>query len=297
MSEQYKEFAKETYTRIELAAADRRVGNDGKPVLIISAGSATDSVLETGRSAFNDLFKKKADAAEEAAKEEPAMASAYAHVAAIKAAEQLFDKKNVLVSFQCSPEDVKKILKDTKDGKLGETLGKVFPGDNPMAHAFRYAHENGYQIVGSDVGKESAIERANKNNDIYKADRDEQRYETERNALNMMGTVKTGAVVHITDMRHLPVLIGMKYGENPDYQDNVLNPYENVYGLPLIINSDDRNSPNYKSYMKPESGLLQIDAPGRMDESDKTDIGKRIDDAARKGVDEPATTAPPKFRI
>ncbi len=300
MSQAYEDFAKEIYAKIELAAMARRVENEGKPLLIISAGSAPDGFFEISRNTLSDFFKDKAAAAAEAAKEEPAMASAYAHVAAIKAAEHLFDKKNVLVSFQCSPEDVERILKDSNNGKLGDTLGKVFPGDNPAAYAFRYAYEHGFKIIGSDMGKESAIERAKKKDDISESYRDEQRYTTERDAINMMGTVKTGAIVHITSTDHLPVLTGMRYGANPDYHDNVPNPYEEIYGLPLIINSDDRNSPRYKSYMGPESGILQIDAPGRMDQSDKNEIGKRIDDAVKFFNDEEVpgvSPAPPKFRL
>lgn len=288
MSDVYKKFAKDTYNIIEAAITLRRIENDGKPVLIISAQSPVDQLIEDTKNSIKRHFKESS-----AADEEPAMAGAYAHIGAIKAAEQLFGKSNVLVSFQHSPDEIKKILADSKDGKLGKTFEKFFSPDDPAGHAFRYAYENGYRITGSDTGKETAIERAKDKSEAV-AKLDETRYETERNAINMMGTVKTGAVVHITSIHHLPLLTGMQYGESPDYQDMPPNPYMDVYGFPLIINSDDHHNPVYKSLAGPDSKILQIEAPGRMDESDKTDIGKRIDEAAKTGIaPQPPSPSPP----
>lgn len=291
MSDIYKKFAIDTYNIIEAAATMRRIENGGKPVLIISAQSPVDQPIEDTKNSIKRFFKKSS-----AEDEEPAMAGAYAHIGAIKAAEQLFGKSNVLVSFQHSPDEIKKILADSKDGKLGKIFDKFFFPDDPAGHAFRYAYENGYRITGSDTGKETAVERAKDKPDAS-AKLDETRYETQRNAINMMGTVKTGAVVHITSINHLPVLIGMQYGESPDYQDMPPNPYMDAYGFPLIINSDDHHNPMYKSLAGPDNKILQIEAPGRMDESDKNDIGKRIDAAAAEDVPEPTTTKPPKLRL
>lgn len=299
MSEAYKKFAEKTLDMITLAASMVRQDNNGKPLLIISAQSPPDTpFFENTKLQLKNLFNDK----EAAAQEEPSMASAYAHVAAIRGAAKLLgDKKNVLVTFDLSPDEVNRIKQDAKNGKLDSALDKAFGKDSAAAYAFRYAYERGFTIAGVDAGKERAVEQAKKNNDPYKGARDETRHEIERHAINTMGTIKK-AVVHITSIDHLPVLMGRKFGENPDYThtNDPLNPYLDVYGLPLVVNSDDRNSPVFKSLTVPEFGFVQIDAPGRMDESDKTDIGKRIDEAANPPSPSspsppPSSPAPKKF--
>lgn len=290
MSDVYKKFAKKTYDTVSVAIAFRGLQNDGKPVLVISVQSPPDSPFENPRLQLKNLFNDK----KAAAQEEPALAGAYAHISAIAAVGDIHGKDKVLVAFRLSPDETQATLKDTKNGKLGDTFNKFFNPNDPAGHAFRYAYENGYTIVGTDMHKEAATEKATKKGDPHSADRDETRFERERTALNTLGTRVNGAVVYITSIDHLPVVMGMKFGENPDYKDTPGHSYTEVYGEPLMINSDDRNSPFSKILTLPESGLLQIDAPGRMDESDKTDIGKRIDEAAKTGIaPQPPSPSPP----
>jgi hypothetical protein len=282
MSDAYEKFAKDIYANVYFHAKDRMDHNHGKPVLIVSGESHFDAPLEK----LSNLFK-------DAAKQEPAMAAAYAHIAAIETAIRLAGKENVVISFERDPDVVKKIIADAKKdyGSVENYFGDNLSIDGPMGFAFRYAYNQGLTIIGSDTGDKAALKRHN--GDIIAASKDEGRYKEEIVALKeLAATHKPRFVVHIGGVDHLATLAGYPYDKDP-LKSEANNPFKQTYGQPVMIFAGDRDRSTSAGgeFFKNLNSIIQADAPGKMDDSDLNEIEDRIESFADK-LAPPSTTAP-----
>ena len=273
MSSAYEQFAKDTYETVYNAAQKGLSEAKGEPILIVSGEEHSDNILEK---IINFVWTDDED-------ESPAHAAAYTHVAAIKAAEQLVGKYNMVVSVEQDPDLIKDML-----SKMDAGMPLDFAMDpSPTQIAFMYAYENGYTIVGTDAGYRSAIQRAE--GDALKAIDDPQRYAMENAALSDLAD-RAKVVVHVGGAAHIKTLQGYLPTDDFSDPDNlpepVDNPFGDVYGRVIFFNSDEdqgRQTGSTSFYRDPKNAI-QIDAPGRMDDSDRENVGQRIEEAATLNI-------------
>lgn len=268
MSEAYENFAKETYETVYNAARQNLSEAQTKPILMVSGEDHHDPLLETITNWWTDDEK-----------EAPAHSAAYTHIAAIKAAEDLVGRGNVIISFEQDPKFMQDLLSNMNRGLIPDFA--LDPG--PAQMALLYAYQNGFDIVGTDAGYKIVMERADGN--AEEAVNDPQRYAMENAAISALAE-NARIVVHIGGAAHIMTLQG--YLPDSDFSDpNNLpapadNPFDGVYGRVLYFNSDDeftRESGATAFYRDPQNAI-QIDAPGQMDKSDHREVGQRIDGAS-----------------
>ena len=222
--------------------------------------------------------------------EEPALAAAYSHIAAIQSAIDLVGKENVVVSFEFNDPLIDKSLGVVDDiqelrrqGALGNTdneAGWMF-NTFPSFHAMEFAKNQGLDIVGSDPGRGEDFSSDSQ------ARRDDEVVALGKLALKTEDTPKI--VVHVGGEAHFVTLQGHPYdADTSNYKDatqeDVISPFEGIYGSQMFINSDqpvvEIMSGDGVAYMRNPKNAIQLDPPGKMDQSDLIDIGVRIKGAS-----------------
>jgi hypothetical protein len=270
LSDPYEQFAKDSYTVVMGTMRERLLANGGKALLVVSGESHEDGTAEKWSNAFT-----------RDSKEQPALAAAYTHIAAITAAVRLVGKENVIVSIEQYSKEMAEI---TRDLRMGLKPKVELNDEKPMSRALLYASSLGLKIQGTDDGRVGAIRRAE--GDLNKAIDDNSRYVEERRALNDLGRFGPNPpkiVVHIGGAAHIQMLQG--YGPTQDVSQMsesarraVHNPFEAVYGRPVFFNSGDQNSDGdiTHKFISSAQNAIQRVAPGAMDANDIKNIEERI---------------------
>ena len=271
MGDPYKKFAKETYDTVYTAMKDGVAQSGNLPLLFMSGESHIDTKLEKQ----SNNFVPESD-------QEPAIAAAYTHVAAIKSAADLVGNDKVAISFEMDQETLDQ-LKDryAHNPDSFQEMCERFP----MLIALKYAIDNGYETVASDP--------------LYQTPNatSPERFDAEKDALGKVAlrtNNQPNIIVHIGGSYHIGYLQGhtneelMENGEHLTRQENE-DPFNGIFGHSVFINSAHRNplqlqaAPDTQRYLylqNPENAI-QIDAPGKMDKADITDIAERIEAAAK----------------
>ncbi len=281
MSETYENFARDTYATVDQQVASALTQANGMPVIILSASEHGDGGLEN---ILNVLMHASA--------EEPAMASAYTHIAAIESAVRAVGAENVIVSFEFDQEKL-----DARQGLLKpaieneelspeQQMSYVELQDHPVYVALYHATESGIETVASDPLH---------NIDNYKAQRrfDAEIETLEQHALRTENPPQI--VVHIGGSSHIPMWQGHKIHEitdgnvnkdkdmsadkevggevNKDKISEEPLPFEGVYGKVVFLNSYQEPAfepltHNTMIYARDPDNAIQIDPPGKMDKTD-----------------------------
>lgn len=275
ISDAYKEFAKDSYSTINAAMRDGLSKSGDLPMLVVS-GEMHRDLPEQG---FLDFFIP-------AKHEEPALAAAYSHIAAIQSAIDVAGKENVVVSFELNDTLLEKSLgvvdqiqELRQQGELGNVNSEAGWMYNtfPYFHAMEFAKSQGLVIVGSDPGRGKD----------FSSDSQERR-DAEVDALGKLALQTADiprVVVHVGGEAHFITLQGHPYNfdtsvyENKTHSDAV-SPFEGIYGSQIFINSDqpviDVIGRDIVAYIRNPENAIQLDPPGKMDASDINDISMRI---------------------
>jgi hypothetical protein len=294
LSETYEKYARDSYTVVMGAMRERLLANGGKPLLVVSGESHEDGTAEKWSNAFT-----------RDSKEQPALAAAYTHMAAITAAVRLVGKENVVVSIEQYSREMGEIARDLRMGLKPKVQ---LNDEKPMSRAILYANSLGLKIQGTDEGRVGAIRRAE--GDLNKAIDDNSRYVEERQALNDLGRFgprPPKIVVHIGGAAHIQMLHGYGPTDNvaqmsANVRNAVKNPFEAVYGRPLFFNSSDINSDGdvTHAFTSNARNAIQRVAPGAMDANDIKNIEERIKAADRAFVlpgDAPGAARTPTITV
>lgn len=286
MSETYENFARDTYATVNQEVISAVEQADGMPVLVFSGEQHSDSIE-------NNFLTP-------AAFEEPAMAIAYTHVSAIRAAVDAVGAENVVVSFEFDQQKLdarQGLIRGTVEDDLApermlEAGGRL---DHPIYAALYYAMENDLEIVASDP-----LHREVDPNDP-------RRYEAEIEALSQYALREENTpkvVVHFGGSAHIANLQGVtpeefSEGVETTTQDiDDVPPFEGIYGASAFFNSYQQ-APLEPGFLIPEivdygmdpRNATQIDPPGYMDEEDRLiqTIIDRVDTAANEVAATPPT--------
>ena len=290
MSDAYEEFAKETYatTRSEIGTAVE--GGGGLPVLVVSGNEHIDSGLERKLNYFT-----------RDANEEPAMAGAYTHIAAIQASSDLVGAENVVVSFEFDQDKldrrIEMVQRAINDDSvtLEDVLKEEGLEGRPVYYAMEYALREGHTLVASDPWHDAP------------SPTDPKRFDGEIEALGKQALRtedRPDVVVHIGGSSHFGTLQGhdlravLNNGENMVRVDD-LNPFTGIYGNTVFFNSyqagaGDGIESGFNQgaiYARKDENAVQIDPPGQMDASDLENIAERVQ-AASAEMAEPALQSP-----
>ena len=224
--------------------------------------------------------------------EEPALSAAYTHIAAIQSAVDLVGKENVVVSFEFDEPLIEKSLDVVyeiqllrEEGNLDSIYSHAARLFNafPTFHAMEFAKSQGLEIVGSDPGRGADFSSDSQER------RDAEIVALGKLALQTEDTPKV--VVHVGGSAHLVTLQGYPYNIDTSLfadktQEDAVSPFEGIYGSQIFINSDQPVTDVYNrsalAYMRNPDNAMQLDPPGKMDTSDLTDIGSRVQDASRE---------------
>lgn len=136
MSEAYEDFATETYTKVRADMAQALEGANGLPILLVSGEAhGDDSTLDK---AIPDFLV------------EPAIAAAYTHLAAIKAAVDLVGAENVVLSLEQDQRNVTELKGYFDNVREDNALEQFKPLQDSQVRALIFAQENNVPIFGSD---------------------------------------------------------------------------------------------------------------------------------------------------
>lgn len=274
MSQRYQDHAKEVYRKFyeEMEAGLKQAEASGKPILVVNGEYHRDSDIE----AIANLAL-----ADEA--QDPALGIAYSHIAAIKAAEELAGKENIVISMELPPQTTEKIL---ASGLL-DLNNPPKNEDVPAAHALFHILREKYNFEETDTGFGYGTYSPH-------------RYKAENQAIAAIPNEHPDAkiIVHIGGLAHLLTLSGY----DPEYyagQSEDLStlkkepPFNNQYGSVLMFNNcptvctnigiiHENVRPLSAEFATSAANAIQIRAPGRMDEDDKVldTIVARIEAAA-----------------
>ena len=277
MSEEYKQFSKETYGSIyqEIKHGLSEAGN--LPVLVVSGEMHREPL---GQETLNTFIPDEY--------EEPALAGSYSHISAIQAAADLVGKENVVISIEADDAILKREIDAVETiaghrsngdiGRMDPESARLF--DNyTMFHAIEYANTEGFRIVASDPNRENW--------------NGPERFSGEIESLGKLALDTSDnrpkIVVHLGGSSHFATLQGNRYMEDKaGYEgmtsDEAISPFEGIYGKSIFINSEQPISDMYNrsdaDYSRNPKNALQIDPPGRMDRSDLEDMGSRIKEAS-----------------
>lgn len=275
MSEAYEIFAAEIYTMARQEIQEAVSSSEGLPVLVVSGYEHIDRGLERTLNYFTTD-----------AEEEPAMASAYTHIAAIQASADLVGGDDIIVSFEFDQDKldarVEMVLGAINDPEtsLEEVLLEAGLEDRPIYYAMEYALEQGYEIIASDPWHDSP------------STTDPKRFSGEIEVLSNQASRledRPEIVVHLGGSSHFGTLQGhdiddLKREGGDMLRSNAISPFLDVYGETLFFNNyqpgpGDRltrfaNRP--AEYARNPENATQIHAPGQMDELDRTLISERI---------------------
>lgn len=222
--------------------------------------------------------------------EEPALAAAYSHIAAIQSAINLVGKENVVVSFEFNEpllerslsvvDEIQELRGQGNLGNVNSEAGRIFNAF-PAFHAMEFAKSQGLDIVGSDPGRGKDFSSDSQ------VRRDAEVDALGKLVLKVADTPKI--VVHVGGEAHFVTLQGHPYNLDTSVykdvtQENVISPFEGIYGSQIFINSDqpviEAFGRDSAAYMRNPENAMQLDPPGKMDQNDLIDIGTRIQEAA-----------------
>lgn len=266
MSETYENFARDTYSTLNNEIVEAVEQADGMPVIIFSATEHSDSDIEK----FLNILTP-------ASQEEPAMASAYTHIAAIESAVRAVGAENVVVSFEFND----RLLNDRQSyiqpaverDDLSPSRQMEHRGleENPVYVALYHAMDSGLETVASDPLRDA--------HNIV----DPRRFEAEIESLESLALRtedKPKIVVHIGGSAHIVTWQGYTMDEDrPAYINETIpqkdpQPFEGIYGSTVYFNSFQEPlielvTPTAVEYARDPAYANQIDPPGYMDENDK----------------------------
>ena len=279
MSEAYADFATQIYSSMQQEIAEAAAHSGDLPILVVSGYEHIDGRLEKTLNYFTTD-----------AEEEPAMASAYTHIAAMQASADLVGSQNVLVSFEFDQDKldsrVDMVLRAINNPSLSleNVLEEAGLEERPVYYAMEYALEQGYEVVASDPWHDSP------------STTDPKRFSGEIDALSSQATRydnRPEIVVHIGGSSHFGTLQGhniedLKSEGGELNRMQAINPFEQIYGQTLFFNNFQpgpgdalfRFANRAAEYARNPENAIQVHAPGQMDEADKDLISERISEAS-----------------
>lgn len=285
MSEEYKQFARETYEKVYNEMKKSLELSGDTPLLVMSGEHHFDSYKE--KNYYNAIAPDSW--------QEPAAAAAYTHIAMIQAAIDLVGKENVVVSvemdaflekfFEADRAYFNSEMEKFQNGASLDSLSQEnrTKMEQGAARAQYFAKNTGVEIVGTDLENRNPDEQLRKDAEIEAIG---------KIALRTQNTPKI--VLHIGGADHIPSLQGHKQKEIEEdasalTKDPDKNPFLGIFGDTLFFNSgraawfgDGGQRSAADGYYTNPDNAVQIDAPGAMDESDIREIEQRIQDAARE---------------
>ncbi len=214
--------------------------------------------------------------------ESPAIAAAVTHIAALQAAVDLVGKENVVLDVELND----KLLNDFK-----KSPSVSDPATQTMWHVVKYALDHGIKINASDILNGSP-----------KALIDQDRFDAELTSVQLQALRTRDApriVVHVGGAAHMGNFQGFQLSELQSDGSSLdrtqrVSPLEGIYGVQIFLHTPStragelRQNP-WGDYADNPANAAQIDSPGRMSETDRTQLGEYVLAASKAAQAEVAT--------
>ncbi|MDH5723660.1 MAG: hypothetical protein OEY94_10115 [Alphaproteobacteria bacterium] len=266
MSEAYEKFARDTYNKVYDTINQSLKKVDGLPILVVSASDLLDYQKEVAW----DYFTSDEH-------EEPALAGAYTHIAAIQAAVDLVGKDNVIVHFIGDQEQMNSNYKRI-DRREREGRDATYPIDETI----KFINQKGYKIQVdseaspnsiSDIDSDRLVNNYGKLANVVPA------------APKIVVSIVPSVVLSFLQGYTQEDMIGNKGAELSRNAEK--NPFEGVYKDSVFFNTARYTrvrfaepETTWKSYAIKSENAFQVDAPGQMDKTDMNKISERIMNAS-----------------
>jgi len=252
----YARFAKETYNRVYDDMKEALEKSDGKPILIVSG------------EAYRDVdFDLKANKLLPDSLENPAFAATVTHLAIMRAAMDLVDKEDLVVSQELTDHAVEVITDTIKERDESEG---IYSFEVPSRNGLRYALENGLKVSPDDPLGGYGRRYPERSMAAIEAIQKHALAENPPKIVFRMGSVgNTGTLQGIPLQKLLDE--GKELTRDPDD-----DPFKDQYAQTLFYNTV-QNTPFYLleysdedvDYAKNSANAEQIDPPGAISQAEK----------------------------
>jgi len=235
--EEYREFAKSNYLRmrgdIEQALEAARAAGDDRPVLMV-VGEMQEPFLLSGL--FNWAVPDK--------HENPPRAAAYSFLAAVKVAEELAGRGNVILSFELDP-DIKGYNGQMSNVSMDSHSGIISFKGLLAGHLQRKGYRVSYDDMEYNVGEESQ--------DRFKAQI------AEINRVGAHSRHKPDIVLRYGSAKYFGLLQGHRYKSFFDYggaltKESAVNPFREKFAQSLFYNAAFGGFARLGSRLQPGTG-------------------------------------------